>query len=232
MKTERILIFTDVNKQSQFETEVENVQHEAERLISTFEAFQPWDRINSIDQFEDLCSDPVNAMDQTLIAHSGINLTATGGKLPAASMIAKLLDINYDDYIAILTGKKVSDTCKPCKAKAKIIKTGSGVLSYSSYRQYSSYLAWTDNKFEINEDLVSEKKETFNFYAETENQIQTAHFWYNACDMLNQLSKRGLLGELNAFSKLLHPRITFSYQAGRLAVDLQSLIFELQSIKN
>ena len=48
MKTEKVLVFTDKNRQAKFETEVENVQHEAERLISTFEAFQPWERINSI----------------------------------------------------------------------------------------------------------------------------------------------------------------------------------------
>ncbi len=76
MKTEKILVFTDTNKQAQFETEVENVQHEAFRLISAFEAFQRWEKISNVNQFESLCSNPIQAMNQVLQNNSGINLKA------------------------------------------------------------------------------------------------------------------------------------------------------------
>ncbi len=82
-----------------------------------------------------------------------------------------------------MTGKKVSDTCKPCKAKAKIIKTGSGVLSYSAYQQYAKYLSWNGSGFDISEDLVAEKKETFSYYATTlQNRLNVIIFGINATD--------------------------------------------------
>lgn len=233
MKKERILIYQDKNKSNEFENSVEATQVEAERLITTFEAFQPWRKITSFEDFIDLVTNPKDFYDTTLQGNSGIDTKATSGKLPAPAMVAKLLDLDYDNYIAIISGKKVTDTCKPCNSKAKIIKTGSGVLSYTTYKQYEKYLIWNGNGFNIDEDAVLEKKETFNFYAETSSQIACVNFWHNACDTLNELAKRGLLGgDLNSFSKTLNGRITFSFQGMKFSVDQQTLLYEIQSLKN
>jgi hypothetical protein len=143
-----------------------------------------------------------------------------------------LYDIDRPSYISIIKGEKiVPGSCKPC-AKLKIKQTGKGVLSYSTFRQYQEYLIFDQGHFSIDETEVDQKKESFSYYAETPRQIECYNFWHNTCDILNQLATRGLLGELNDFSKLLQNRITFSFQAGKFSVDQQSLIFEIQSLKN
>jgi hypothetical protein len=230
MKTERILIFTDVNKQNELETQVENVQTGATDLIHIFESFQSYRKIQTQDEFETLVRDPLAMFDEAL--QTNVSFQESGGKKGNPEVIAQLFDIDRPSYILIIKGEKiVPGSCKPC-AKLKI-KQGKGVINYASYKQYSSYLFWTDNnRFEINEDMLSEKKETFSYYAETPKQIECYNFWNNAANTLNELSKRGLLGELNAFSKLLNSRITYSHQAGKFSVDQQTLLYEIQSLKN
>ena len=105
MKNERILIHTDRNKQAEFEQNIEDVQSEANRLINTFEAFQPWKRITTLDEFILLVTNPMDLYNKTLQANSGINIAMTGLK-PEPQMVAKILGLDYDNYNAIITGKK------------------------------------------------------------------------------------------------------------------------------
>ena len=174
MKNERILIHTDRNKQAEFEQNIEDVQSEANRLINTFEAFQPWKRITTLDEFILLVTNPMDLYNKTLQANSGINIAMTGLK-PEPQMVAKILGLDYDNYNAIITGKKVSDNCTPCNAKAKIT-TGTAVISYATYLKFEKYLVWNGETFDINETEVDLKKESFSYYATTDQQIECYHF--------------------------------------------------------
>jgi hypothetical protein len=227
MKTEKILVWTDVNKKTTFENSVEAAQQGANDLIHIFESFQSYKKIQTLDDAESLVSDPLGLFDKTLQSNSGIDLKASGGKIPNPKVIAELYDIDRPSYISIIKGEKiVPGSCKPC-AKLKIKQTGKGVLSYSTFRQYQEYLIFDQGHFSINETEVDKKKESFNYYAETPQQIEVYNFWYNACDMLNELNNRGLCGNPNDFAKLMQGRMSWSYQANKFSVDQQSLIYEI-----
>lgn len=231
MKKERILIFTDINKQTDFENSVEVTQQGANDLIQIFESFQGYKKIRSLDDFETLVQNPLSMFDDAL--QTNVEFKETGGKKGNPEVIAKLFDIDRDNFINIVKGQTITEgSCKPC-SKLKIKQSGKGVINYSNFRQYHEFLIFDqESRFSINEDAVSEKKEIFNYYAESLKQIECYYFWTNATETLNELSKRGLFGELNAFSKLLNGRITYSHQAGKFSVDQQTLLFEIQSIKN
>jgi hypothetical protein len=229
---EKVLIFYDKNKASQFEQNIEDVQRGSSDLIQIFESFQPYRQIKSLTDFETLVTDPLGMFDKTLQANSGINLEQSGGKIPNASVLASLYDIDRPSYMAILTGEKIIEgTCKPC-AKLKVKQIGKRVLSLQKYREFEKYMIWSGNHFLLDEEAIAKHSESFNYYAETDAQIQCYNFWINATETLNELSKRGLLGNINEFSKTLNGRITYSFQANKLSVDIQSLLYEIQSLKN
>lgn len=230
---EKVLIFYDSQKAGDLDRNIEATQQGANDLIHIFESFQSYKKIQTLDEFESLVSDPLGLFDKTLQSNSGIDLKSSGGKIPNPKVIAEMYDIDRPSYISIIKGEKiVPGSCKSC-GKLKIKRSGSAALSYSTYRQYSSYLFWTDNnRFEINEEAIEEKKLTYQIFAETPAQIDCYNFWYNATETLNELNKRGLGGDPNSFSKTLNGRITFSFQAGRLDVDIPSLALEIQSLKS
>ncbi|HEY5124524.1 MAG TPA: hypothetical protein VIK14_12395 [Ignavibacteria bacterium] len=227
----RILINGNRDKVNEFETSLETVMNEANRLITVYEAFQPWVRVISLGQFETLCSDPIKLMDQTLQSNSGVDLKSTGGLKPAPEMVAKLLDLNREDYLAIITGKKVSEGCRPCSKVPKIIKQGQGVLNYSTFQNYQDYLLFDQGRFSIKEAAVTLKKESYQIFAQTAAQIECFHFWYNLVFILNSLPDRNYCGDLQAFQSLLKNRVMFSYQTQKLSVDEISLLNEISQLK-
>jgi hypothetical protein len=228
MKKERILVFENKNGSTTFENAVETAQQGANDLIQIFESFQPYKKIKSLDDFEKLIIDPLAEFDEAL--QKNVNFQESGGKKGNPDIIARLFDIDRDSYRLIIKGEKIIEgSCKPC-SKLKVKQIGKCVINYSKYKEFEKYLIWVDDRFEINENTVSEKKETFNYFIEDPKQIECYHFWHNACETLNELSKRGLLDDLYNFSKQLKGRITFSFQAGKLSVDEATLLQELQSI--
>ena len=148
----KVLIHTDLHKQAELENLIEATQSEANRLIELYHNFQPWNKIQTIEDFEALCSDPIKVMDQTLQSNSGVNLQATGGKLPAPAMVAQFLDIERDNYINIVKGLKVTEGCQSCNNTVKIIKQGQGVISFQTYKKYQDYLIFEQGQFLINEN--------------------------------------------------------------------------------
>ena len=86
----------------------------------------------------------------------------------------------------------------------------------------------------MNENEVEKTKDSFKVYAETQNQIEIYNHWHDLCNMLNDSAIMGYIGSdvLDKIPGLFKNRLTFSYQAGKLSVDIQSLNFEVQNIKN
>jgi hypothetical protein len=234
MKTEKILIFTDTNKAGELDRNVEATQQGANDLIHIFESFQSYKKITSLDDFETLIADPLAMFDKTLQANSGINLEATGGKIPSASVLADLYDIDRNSYQAIVRGEKIAPgTCKKC-GTLKVKHIGAGALRLSNYNQYSRYLYWTDNnRFEINESAVFEKLESFNYYIEDPASLEVYNFWHDLNNILNLSFKKGYLSDadLIEISKRLKNRLLFSYQSYSLSVNDQELFTEINSLK-
>lgn len=227
---EKVLIFYDSQKAGDLDRNVELTQQGANDLIQIFESFQSYKKIQTLDDFEKLVINPLSMFDDTLQVN--VSFKESGGKKGNPAVIAQLFDIDRDNFINIVKGQTVIEgSCKPC-SKLKIKQSGKGVINNSSYKQYQQYLIFDEGHFSIDETAVDKKKESFNYYAETPQQIDCYNFWINATETINELSKRGLFGEPNAFSKLLNGRITYSYQAGKFSVDQQSLMNEIFLLKN
>ena len=216
----------------EFENTIETTQYEANRLVELFHSFQPWKKITNLNDFESLCVDPIRLMHETLQQNSGVNVTLTGGRLPAPDKVAELLDIDLDDFINAVKGYKVSEGCKACSKSSKIIKQGQGVLSITTFRKYQEYLIFDNGRFSINETEVDKKKQEFQIFAETAEQVECYKFWNNLCDVLNSLPAKNYCGDLTPFQTLLKNRLMYSYQSGKLSVDEQSLLNEIISLKN
>jgi len=231
MKNDKILLYDDQHKFRELENAVESVKDSANELIQIFESFQTWQKIETLQDFEKLVSDPVDIFDRLLIINSGIDLARTGGKKPKPEVVADLLDVDRSNFVALIKGEKITDTCKPCQ-KIKTIKTGSGVLGYISFDRYREFLLWDEvtNRFLINENLLSEKRESFRVYASTPEEIAIYNFWHTLADQLNSLPKKGICGNntLDTFARqLTNSPIMFNFQLGKLQVDDKILLNEI-----
>jgi len=227
----RILIYDDVHKYRELENAVESVKDSANELIQIFESFQTWQKIETLQDFEKLVSDPVDIFDRLLIINSGIDLARTGGKKPKPEVVADLLDVDRPNFVALIKGEKITDTCKPCQ-KIKTIKTGSGVLGYISFDRYREFLLWDEvtNRFLINENLLSEKRESFQVYASTPEEIKIVEFWNQLAEMLNSLTEKNVCGVdlLDSFVlKLKNSPMFYDFNSRKLQIDPQRLYNEI-----
>jgi len=231
MKNDKILLYDDQHKFRELENAVESVKDSANELIQIFESFQTWQKIETLQDFEKLVSDPVDIFDRLLIKNSGFDIQKTGGKVPAPAPLAELLDIDRINYIAVITGtKEITPDCKPCK-KLKI-KTGTGILSYSTFDQYRDYFLWDENNrnFYIYEDLLFTQKESFKIYAETPQQIAIYNFWHTLADQLNSLPDKNICGVdvLDSFVlKLKNSPMFYDFNSRKLQIDPQRLYNEI-----
>jgi len=231
MKNDKILLYDDQHKFRELENAVESVKDSANELIQIFESFQTWQKIETLQDFEKLVSDPVDIFDRLLIINSGIDLARTGGKKPKPEVVADLLDVDRPNFVALIKGEKITDTCKPCQ-KIKTIKTGSGVLGYISFDRYREFLLWDEvtNRFLINENLLSEKRESFRVYASTPEEIKIVEFWNQLAEMLNSLTEKNVCGVdlLDSFVlKLKNSPMFYDFNSRKLQIDPQRLYNEI-----
>jgi hypothetical protein len=227
----KILVHIDSGKQAEFVKAVQLIMSESNRLVSVYHAFQPYNRIKTIDDFIKLVSDPLGEYDEAL--QCNVSFQESGGRKGDPEIIARLFNLERDDYQSIIKGFMIDPAgCKSCSKTPKIIKNGTPVINLSQYQKYQQYLSWNGSEFVINETLVESEAEKFHVYATTPEAIACHEFWNNACTTLNQLAERGLLGNVYETSKLLKGRITFSYQTNKLSVDALSLAQEISNLKN
>ena len=231
MKTERILIFSNEKKQVEFQVALEDVQSEANRLIDLFQAFQPYNKIKSIGDFEKLIKDPCGEFDEALQAN--VNFQESGGKKGNPDIIAKLFDIERDEYIGIIKGHLIDPaSCHSCRKTPKIIKKGQPALSYLAYQKYQQYLTFHEGRFSVNENEVAKKAESFRVYAETPEAVELWEYWHNVLDTLNSLNKKNYCNDLHQLQVLLKERVMFSYATNQLALNEEALYHEITRLKN
>ena len=226
---EKICINANRDKILDFETSLESVQDAGNELITIFENFQPYKKIKTLKDFERLVKDPLSEFDEAL--QTNVSFQESGGKKGNPAVIASLFDIERENYIAIITGQKITGgSCKPC-SKLKIT-TGKGVLNYTTYHNYQDYLIFNEeNRFIINESAVTLKKESFKIYAESPEAIEVYNFWVNLCDTLNELQTKGYCGDLMQFQTILKNRLMFSYHNHLLSVNEEMLYQEIANLK-
>ena len=72
------------------------------------------------------------------------------------------------------------------------------------------------------------------YYIEDPASLEVYNYWHDLVNILNLSFKKGILSDadLIEISKRLKDRLLFSYQSYSLSVDQQTLLFEIQSLKN
>lgn len=229
MKTEKILLYSDKGRKTDLDRNAENVVAATNDLIRIYESFQPFERITTREQAEELIRDPKKRMDETLITQ--VNPGMVKSKMNPKA-IASLVNVEYDDYIRMLRGEKVdAASCKPC-AKALKVVTGRGVITWVHYNQYRNLLSFSSDHFVIDEDAIATFKKQWDYFIETESQMKEYTFWHDACSTLNELNNRGCLGgDLNSLSRTLNGLMTFSYATGKLSIDDFALFNKISNLK-
>ena len=99
MMTDKILIFEDKGKQQTFLKDAEAVRDAANTLALTFQDFQPFKIVSTLEDFELLCSDPVSFFDETL--KENVTLKMTGNRQPDPQVLADLFGIDRKNYIRV-----------------------------------------------------------------------------------------------------------------------------------
>jgi hypothetical protein len=223
---ERVLIYIDRNGATTFQKAIEATQQSCNYLISTFEAFQDWKKIEIIHDWYDLVSDPQLMFDETLFQN--VDLKVSGGKKPDSGMLAKMFNIERESYLTIVAGQSVIDpTCKPCQ-KLKKIK-GTTAITYSEYQQYESFLIFENGGFSLNTLTINEHLEKFKTFASTPAQIETYKYWTNVCTVLNSLSLSPDF--LVSLQKQLGNKLMYSYGDNKLHENQELLYHEILKIK-
>lgn len=172
-----------------FERNVENVMIRCNELIDQFHNFQPWKKIAFIEDFIKLCQDPAGLFDQLLIENSGFK---TAGTNPDPEKIAQLISVDRTNWLNLVAGKPLKTECKPCHQV--MIRQGQSAVSYQIYKDCKSYLTFDNGVFDINDDAVKEKRESFKIYASTPQQIKTVRHFQELSDCLNYHLSQGFCG--------------------------------------
>ena len=95
MKTERILIYQDKHKANDFIKSVNAAMDQTNGLIRTFNSYQDFLKIETLEDFERLYADPLGVFDKTILQN--IDIKAKGNKQPDPSVLPGyvLLSLSY-----------------------------------------------------------------------------------------------------------------------------------------
>lgn len=184
---EKNLIFTDTGKQQNFLREVEAVKNEASALVQIFEEFQEFKKIETLEDFEQLCSNPEQYFDETI--RGNVSLKMTGGRQPEPTVLADLFGIDRENYIRVITGLPITESCKPCQTSKVIKKAGKPALTYSKFHLYKNYLFFEAGAFNLNTEAIAAHLEQFKTFASTPAQLAVLKHWQSLVDALNEHDK-------------------------------------------
>jgi hypothetical protein len=221
---EKILVSKNLDAVGKFQREVEYVRDKANELIGVFHAFQPWEKITSLPDFIKLCSDPKKTFDETLIAN--VEIKAVGLR-PDPARLADLFNISRDEFMNLVAGMPVNETeCKPCQ-KARIRK-GEKSIDLVDFEKYQEFLIFKDGAFELDNEAVKVKTESFAIYAETPQQIEVVEHWQRFCEILNKHREKGFCRDEQITQEFAQKAgLSFSEATFKFHVPEQTLVSEI-----
>lgn len=182
--SERILIYEDNGKRQAFLKDAEATRDAANALILTFQEFQEFKKISSLEDFERLCSDPVQFFDETIKA--GVSLKIDGGRQPDQQILADLFGIERQNYISVINGLPITEDCKPCKTSTVIKRRGKPALSYCEYNSYRSFLTFEIGAFSLNTEVIAYHLEEYKAFAETAEEVTLYNLFASLVRQLNE----------------------------------------------
>jgi hypothetical protein len=223
----KVLIYEDRNSATAFEKSVIDTAERCNSLIETFENFQDWKKITTLQDWLELVDNPKDYFDKILIA--SVNLS-TGGRQADPSILASLVQIDRESYLNLTAGMPVSEGCKPCQ-KMKL-KKGKSAITLSHYQQFENYLIFNSG-FTINEETIATKLEGFKTFADTPARIEIVTFWTNLVKTLNQYHDRYHITDED--KRLIGKSLKLQLSqgtAGNFIINNQTLSYEIQNIKS
>lgn len=197
MKNEKILLFEDRGKRTEFIKKVTEVKDKANDLIQLFNQTQPWQRIETIQDFQKLYDDPLKMLDQCLL--SNIDLKIAGNKTPNAGVLASLLAVDRPAYMKALGIDEPSDDdCPGCKKQTiKVTR----IRINAEFYQYTDFLFFINGSWLLNQVAIDEHCDiNFNVYAESPEALKLVKHWEDLVKIINEHNRLYPLGsthELN-----------------------------------
>jgi len=226
--TQKLLISTDRNGIAEFQKAVQGTAEAANQLIQVYEAFQPWEKVTSLDQFTELVSDPKKYFDDTIVVN--VHVTARGLTVDP-EQAARLFNISRDLYNNAVSGMPlVMDDCPECQ-RAKV-KPGKRAISKHEFSSYREYLTFDAGSFSVNHEAVDSSLDRFNVYATTEAEIELYNHFTALVELLNKHDSMYTMPnpEKKQIANTLHLHLTEAYQ-GAFMLDVLYLTKAIQSLK-
>lgn len=178
----KVLISVDRNGIAEFQKSVQGTAEAANQLIQAYEAFQPWEKVTSLDLFTELVSDPKQAYDNAIIANIGV--TAKGLKVDP-EQAARLFNLAYDQYLNLVSGLPLTDTdCVPCKKVQ--VKPGKRAISKHEFSAYREYLIFSAGRFSVDQSKVDAALDKFSTYAESQEELSLYTLHHDLVNILNE----------------------------------------------
>jgi hypothetical protein len=189
---DRILVYEERGQKAQFLKAVTSVKDAANKLIQDYNSYQSWDLINTLNDFEELYSDPLGMFDKTLLQN--IDISAKGNKKPDPVVLSSLFGIDRPGYMAVIgQTESVKDAdCPDCAKKTQTVKVNR-IKTNAEFYQYAEFLLFIDGLFQLNNKAISEYCDRFNIYADSPEQISLYNHWQSVCDILNKHDKQYVL---------------------------------------
>ena len=176
------LVFKDINGQRNFETQCKKIKDQANSLIQVLNDLQPFAKIQTRDQAENLILDPLGVYDSIILQ----NIQLPNNNLQInVSALASLYNIPRNEFISkIGIDPGHVEGCESCK-KPETGKRNKDVLTFEQYETHSKYLAWGNGFFDLNQKKIDLHKDSFNVYASSEKQKEYLKSWENLCKVFN-----------------------------------------------
>jgi len=180
--TQKLLISTDRNGIAEFQRAVQGTAEAANQLIQVYEAFQPWEKVTSLDQFTELVSDPKKYFDDTIVVN--VHVTARGLTVDP-EQAARLFNISRDLYNNAVSGMPlVMDDCPECQ-RAKV-KPGKRAISKHEFSAYREYLIFSAGRFSVDQSKIDADLDKFSTYAESEEELSLYTLHHDLVNILNE----------------------------------------------
>lgn len=178
----KVLIYEDNGQKQTFRLACETTAAQANDLINVFQAYQNLKKIETIDQFAALVSDPIAYYDEVL--RSGLNLQTPGNRTPDPETLAKLFSYDRPNYKKSIQGMPITETCEGCRTQ-KIILKPKAALTSARWEAYRDYLTFTPDGFILNDEAIELYCQKFNYYATEPKQLEVVDHYNALVSILN-----------------------------------------------